>query len=311
MRIVEPTSSAPGDSRFRALAEMGPAATLGFVSLALLVALTSCAPEPTATADVGSAAPGGADPATRERVVLGGISLNALGADGESSSLSATRLAVRRRTGGGGVLVYHDVMELVAEGAVITLSTDGGNGTLLSRVLESVRRPFEWNQSSDSPLLIAPGSDEIAGRVLFEDLAIRVVESGGGELLLSAKRARLSFDPDTLVLEGFVSITTPLGEELRSVRAAFSGDFEGIHLPAGYEIGGRRFAQGALVVDAGGALATAAQVPELRYDDYLNRTERAVLTHFAKRARRCSPSALCRPLRSYRPHSTYLPGQPA
>jgi hypothetical protein len=147
-----------------------------------------------------------------------------------------------------------------------------------------VKRPFESSQSSDSSLLVTSGKNEISGRVLFEDLAIRVVESEGRELLLSAKRARLSFDPDTLVLDGSIVMTTPLGEELRSARAAFSGDFEGIHLPAGYEIGGRRFAQGALVVDAGGALTPAALVPELQYDDYVNRTERAVLTHFAKRA---------------------------
>jgi hypothetical protein len=254
------------------------------VSFALLVALTSCAPEPAAVADVGPAPSGHADPATRELLVLGSVSLNAPGADGESSSLSAARLAVRRRIGGGGVLVYYNVTELVVADAVITLSTGGENGTLLSRVLESVKRPFESSQSSDSSLLVASGKNEISGRVLFEDLAIRVVESEGRELLLSAKRARLSFDPDTLVLDGTIVMTTPLGEELRSARAVFSGDFEGIHLPAGCEIGGRRFAQGALVVDAGGALTPAALVPELQYDDYVNRTERAVLTHFAKRA---------------------------
>jgi hypothetical protein len=151
-------------------------------------------------------------------------------------------------------------------------------------VLGGVKRPFESELSSDSTLLVASGRDGIAGRVLFEDLAIQVVESGQGELLLSAKRARLSFDPDTLVLDGPIVMTTRLGEELRSARAAFSGDFEGIHLPAGYEIGGQRFTKGALVVDAEGALTPATQVPELQYDDHISRTERAVLKYFSKRA---------------------------
>jgi hypothetical protein len=284
MRIMELTTSAPGDSRFRALGVTGAAAALGFMSLALVGALTGCAPESAVVEDGHSGVTGRIDPATHEQFVFGGISLNTLEEDGDSSSLSATRLAIRHRTGAGGVLVYHDVMELVAEGAVITLSTDGADGTLLSRVLGSVKRPFEWDPSGDSSLLIASGNDEIAGRVFFEDLAIRVVKSEGGELLLSATRARLSFDLDTLVLDGSIVMTTPLGEELRSSHAAFSGDFEGIHLPAGYEIGGRRFAQGGLVIDAEGALMPAVRIPELRYDDFVNQTERAVLTHFAKRA---------------------------
>jgi hypothetical protein len=181
-------------------------------------------------------------------------------------------------------LVYYDVTELTVDDAVITLSMDGGSGTLLSRVLGGVKRPFESELSSDPSTLVASRRNGITGRVLFEDLAIRIVESGRAELLLSAKRARLSFDPDMLVLDGPIVMTTPGGEELRSARAAFSGDFEGIHLPAGYEIGGRRFAKGALVVDAEGALRLAAQVPELRYDDHISRTERTVLKYFSKRA---------------------------
>ena len=100
--------------------------------------------------------------------------------------------------------------------------------------------------------------------------------------MLSAKRGRLGFDSDTLVLDGEFVMTTSLGEELRSNRAVFSGNFEGVHLPLGYELDGERFANGALVVDAGGDLAPATNVPELRADDYLDRTERLVFAHLAK-----------------------------
>jgi hypothetical protein len=259
------------------------AVAVGLVSLAFLFAPTSCAPGPAPTPGAGSSAPGSAEPVERERFVLEGVSLRAFGADGESSSLSAKRLVVRQRTGGGGLLVYHDVMELLAEDAAITLSTDGGVETPLSHILEGVKRLFESESSGNPSMPTASGSEGLAGRVLFDDLAIRWgTESGRRDLLLSAKHGRLSFDPDTLILDGRIVMMTPLGEELQSPRAAFTGDFEGIHLPAGYELGGQRFAKGALVVGAGGRLSPATQVPALSYDDYLDRKERMVLTHFAK-----------------------------
>jgi hypothetical protein len=193
---------------------------------------------------------------------------------------------VRHRTGGGGLLFYHDVKELVAEEAEITVRTHAGGATRFSRVLEGVSSLFASTASGDPSLPIAVGSGGAHGRVLFEGLAIRMIERGGGELLLSAKRGRLSFAPDTLVLDGRIEMRTPVGEELRSSRAAFSAGFEGIHLPAGYAIGGTPFAKGALVVGAEGRLAPAADVAAVRLDDRLERTERQLLAHLVERAPR-------------------------
>lgn len=261
-------------------------AVLGLLPFALLLCVASCTPHPAATADAGPGAPGGDPRVDRERVVLRGATLDALGEDGGSSSLSARRLVVRHRTGGGGLLFYHDVTELAAEDAEITVRGDAGDGAALARVLEGVKRLFRSAPAGDPPPSLASGSGGAYGRVVFESLAIRVLGSAGDQLRLSATRGRLSFDPELLLLDGRIEMTTSLGEELRSPRAAFSRDFDGIHLPAGYEIGGRSFAKGALVVGSEGRLAPAAEVAEVRLDDRLERAETRILGRLVDRASR-------------------------
>jgi hypothetical protein len=258
---------------------------VGVLPLAFLLAATSCGPRPAAIAEAGSGAAGVDTRVDRERVALFGVSLNTWGKDCGSSSLSAKRLVVRHRTGGGGLLFYHDVKELLVEDAEITVPTDRGGGTKLSRVLEGMECLFASTPSGDPSLPIAVGNGG-SGRIVFEGLSIRMVEREGAELLLSAQQGRLSFGPVTLVLDGRIEMRTPLGEELRSPRAAFSGDFEGIHLPTGYEVGGARFGKGALVVGAEGRLAPATGIAEIRLDDRLERTERQILGHLVKRAPR-------------------------
>ena len=254
----------------------------GLVLLALLVALTGCSPSPVPVTEAGSPAQGRAGPVGPHRLVFHGFSLNTRLGEGRGSSLSAKRLVVRRRTGGGGLLVYHDVRELVAEDAAITVSTSASGEVPLSRVLEGVKHLFASDHSGEPLLRVTSGNQRIGGRVVFEGLTIQVVRSEQTELRLAAKRGRFSFDSDTLLLDGQVVMTTALGEEVRSPRAAFSGDFQGVHLPLGYELGGERYASGALVVGDGGWLVPAADVPKLRAHDHLDRPERLVFEHLAK-----------------------------
>jgi hypothetical protein len=182
------------------------------------------------------------------------------------------------------MIVYHDVLEMLAEGAVIDLSSAISGDLQLSHLLVAMSQLFSDDFSEAAPGLFEKDEFQSGSRVFFNNFSIRMTTDGGEELRVSAKRGRLSFGPDMLVLEGRILMLTPSGEVLRSPSAAITDDFDGIHLPYGYELGGERFARGGLVLASEGELARARELPRLEIGDMRDRTERKVLQHLAKNA---------------------------
>lgn len=251
------------------------------ILLAPLVVLAGCDPG----TDADSAASGRDASMKHVRLVFrGAVSSASWGGGSSTCSMSATRVLERPRTGAGGLIVYRDIMELAVEKAAVTHSTTSVVGTLPRRILDALGHVLPWKRPDGGSLGLGNGGGRGRPRVVFDGLDIQSVEPGQRTFQLSAERGKLSFDPDTLVLAGSVAIATPAGEELRSPRALLSRDFEGIHLPAGYQLDGKRFAAGALVIGADGRLAVATHVPEIRSADLLERTEGVILSQFADKA---------------------------
>lgn len=213
---------------------------------------------------------------------LEGISVFSSWDGGEPSSLSAKSILGRKRTGAGGLVVYHDVMEVRALDVSITVQVDSEDEALLSHVFGGVKRFFS-REGLPTPLGGAPSGNRSVLPVVFKNLSIRLQQSGQKEVTIAATRARLNSDSDTLVLAGQVVMTTPRDGDVHASQAVFSSEFDGIYLPAGYTIGDRRMGgRRLLVVDASGVTSEASSLPDVDYEDLIERREKLVLAHFLK-----------------------------
>lgn len=270
------TARAPQDGL-----ERRTAAAVGLAWLAALALPLACTPRPDDPASSGASAskPGAAEPVYG--LALDGVSVLEHD-DSGSSSLTARHVVYRNRSGAAGFLTYHDLAELLAVDVdlSIQLSSSGGFSSIFERVKrllapESTVEPFEREASRAGPIVT---------RLLFENLSIRQ-QSPGKELSLEADRATLNFDSETLVLDGRVVMRTSGGEEVRSRRAVLSGEQDGMYLPLGHTRGGRHLATSSfLVLDSQGRLSATPGTRHIAYEDLIEKRERLVLDHFAKRA---------------------------
>jgi hypothetical protein len=201
------------------------------------------------------------------------------------TSLNASRLVSRKRTGLAGFVTYHDVLEIQLIEASLSIDVDSANDSIFAGLVEDLKRslhsyPLFAELSGD-----ADGAPRRTARLLFDGLSVRATAYGERTLLLSSKQARLNLDPEALVLEGDLRISLAGGVELSAPLAAISPEHEGIYLPLGYALGEGYVDQTAfLSLDETGEWSRAEIVPAIQLDDSIDATEQAVLAHLLERA---------------------------
>jgi hypothetical protein len=218
----------------------------------------------------------------RHEFHLTGVSLiGAAGqSDEESHRLSAGTIVSRKRTGRGGLLVYHDFKEILASDVEIVIQLSADDKPLLSGVLDGTNSVF-------SPENLGRPVDEVSSdnglyltRAVFQNFSIKLQASGQTAFALTSEIASLDFASNILVLEGQVTIITSQNEEIHSSQAVFSSEFDGVLLPMGYAVGDEHFSGRAFLIDDGrGVLSAAAHVPDIDYADAVQKMEKALLAH--------------------------------
>jgi hypothetical protein len=258
-----------------------------------LVAAFGCGDAPTAPA------PAGETSEARE------LSLEGVALSDADSALSAARVIARKRTGGGGFFVYHDLWELDFSATELAIRADGASLSIAPLIdyATAIASLF-----GNVPASVSGDRSGVLSRALFTDLAIRVEYAGAGSLRLSAKKARLNLDSNSLVLEEEVVVDPPVGKSLAAPIAVLAHRHDGVYLPRGYWLGTptetkcrvsavysprlgaleelRRVCGGTptykstfFVLEPGGALSAAPAIPSIQYEDYVDTREEIVLSH--------------------------------
>jgi hypothetical protein len=242
-----------------------------------------------------------------DRITFERVSVHA-SAETATSALRAASIVYRNRKGAAGFVTYHDLAEVFATDARLSIELNASEGfssipeameSLLALDVEELsvegESPAEPRSASES----GNGATDRVGatrwptvtRFVFEGLAIDRV-SPGVEVSLEAKRGRYDIGAGTLLLEGGVVMRTSESEELRAARAVLSREHDGLYFPLGYQRKGKPTPQSAFVVlDERGEFSATRGAGRIAYEDLIDKRERLVLLHYAERA----PPAL-RPL---------------
>jgi hypothetical protein len=219
----------------------------------------------------------------RSDFVFKGVSVIQNHGDGMHYSSSATSIRSAKRTGAGGLIVYNDIGEIIASNVMIETTTNREQGTPLADVFDAAKNFFWVNGRNSTLELMSPRDPMFMTRVRIEKLSMRIHDLGGVDLSLKALKARLIFDPETLVLEGQVVIDTRPGDEIRSLRAVFSAALDGVYFPDGCTLGDRRYAHSAfLVLASDGKFVETPIVDQINYNDYIAKMENLVLAQLLR-----------------------------
>jgi hypothetical protein len=245
-----------------------------------------------ACGDERSHAPGtaisGEAPASAQRpdqFVLDRLAIESDTGGDRRSSLNASRLVSRKRTGLAGFVTYHDVLEVLLIEASLSIEIDSEEDPGFADLVADLKRSLPSSALFTALSGTADGIPRRTARLLFDGLSLRATSAGERTLLLSSKQARLNLDPEALVLEGDLRISLAGGVELRGPLAAISPKHEGIYLPLGYALGADYVDQTAfLSLDDAGEWSRAAVVPAIQLDDSIESKEQAVLAHLLERA---------------------------
>jgi hypothetical protein len=115
---------------------------------------------------------------------------------------------------------------------------------------------------------------DILSRVLFDDFSLNIHYPTGRFLAITAEKAWIGGDFQSLVLEGAVRVISTGGEVVRASRAVVSRRFDGILLPSGYlrqEV--YQSHQAFFRLTAEGRLAWSSRAPRVEYGDQLEAKE--------------------------------------